>query len=436
MATLEQKRQARFGVRPGGLVAALDIGCSKITCLICEVDPAVPGELRLRAVGSQQSRGFTGTGISDLEALERAVRLAVEDAERGAGERIEKVTVGLTSPKVMSHALSARIEVAGREISRKDIHRVQAAALSALPREAGKAGGRRALSGFPVGYTVDDQPGVRQPAGMIARALAVDLHVITAPLSLIGNLEECLARAQLRIDQVVPSALASGLGTLIEDERENGALCIDLGAGVTSACAFINHAPAWLGLVPVGGNHVTADIAQGIGTTFAAAERLKTIHGHADLTSPGLAERIECPRLGEDGRLNAARMARGDLVRIIVPRLEEIFELVRRRVEASPIARRMPRRVVLTGGASQLPGLRDLASRVLDMPVRLGRPQLAENLGDAAADPGFSTAAGLVTYAETGRSDVIRAGITQAGSGGSSAAGMVNRTMSWIRENF
>ena len=430
MATLDHKRQARGLRGDGDLVAALDIGTSKITCLIVRVDSRQACGFSLAGMGRQQSRGFEGGVVTDMDALERAIRLAVEDAERQACQRVDRVILGVTGAKIAGRLVSAETEPGGREIGPRDVRRLQAAAWAKADARA-----RDILCAWPVSYRVDGEDRVRDPRGMLAERFGMLMCTVSAPQSLLRNLIECLNRAHLKTDLAIPSSIASGFGALIEDERDNGALCIDMGAGVTVMSAFMNGAPAWLDLVPVGGQHVTADLAQGLGTTFAAAERLKSVSGHADLEAPGLKERIECPKLGDDGRLNAVRLPREDLARIVAPRIEETFELVARRLAASDLKRAMPRRAVLTGGASQLPGVREVASRILNMPVRLGRPVQAESLGETLASPAFSTAAGLIT------SDIAggRAGApirTTENDHRNAPHAVVNKTLSWLRENF
>ena len=432
MARAEQRLRIKPGQRTGGLLAALDIGCSKIACLIASRDLAGPNGYRLCGGGRQQSRGFTGGTITDMVGLERAIRLAVEDAERQAGERIDKVILGVTGPKVACQLVMASIDIGGREIKLRDVNRVQTAALAKA-----RTKGLEILSLHTVAYLVDDQENVRNACGLYADRLGVLLSVVTAPGSMIRNLVECVGRAHLGVEQLVPSAIAGGMGTLIDDERENGAICIDMGSGVTSVSVFLNGAPAWLGLVPAGGQHVTGDIAQGIGTTFAAAERMKTVYATANTDGPGLAERIEAPRLGDDGRLKTNRMAKGDLAKIVAPRIEEIFELVNQRLQGSSLATGLPRRIVLTGGASQLSGVRDVAQRVFDRPVRLGRPVSAEILGEILGTPAFSTASGLLAYDLAGYADATRAGVARSVyAGGVGEGSRVNKALHWLRENF
>jgi len=321
-------------------------------------------------------------------------------------------------------------------ITAKDVRRLHAMALS---RAAQSQSNRHeeVLSAWPVVYTIDTAAGrVRQPVGMFAGSLSVKMSIVSAPKAIVKNLVECVGRAHLGVRQLVPSAIASGAGTLIEDEIENGAVCIDLGSGVTAVSVYLHGSPAWLGLVPAGGSHVTADIAQGIGTTFAAAERLKNVYGTADLEGPGLAERIEAPRLGDDGRLHASRLERAELARIIAPRIEEIFEMARDLLQRSDVKSVLPQRVVLTGGASQLPGIREVAGRIFGSPIRLGRPVLAESLGEQLATPAFSTASGLLLYPELGFADAARAGASSLETEAGGGVGWTNKVLYWLKENF
>ena len=431
MSTLESRNSLKSAGKVGSLVAALDIGCSKTACLIGRIEPGSRAGFSLIGGGRQQSRGFDGGKITDMDALERSIRLAVEDAEREAGERVERVILGITGPKVESCLAEAQIEFSEHEISPRDVEKVWSEAMQTIALED-----RELLGAYPVMYGVDDEDDIRHPAGMIGSRLRVLLNVVSAPKSLVQNLKECVQRAHLEVEQIVPSAVASGSGCLIEDEIDNGAICIDIGAGVTSIGVFLNGAPAWLDLTRVGGSHVTRDIAQGLGTTFAAAERMKTVYGSADPQGPGMAERIEAPRLGDDGRLTAGKMSRAELCDIILPRVEEVFELIRSQLKGSELRPILPKRTVLTGGTSQLAGVRDLASHILQQPVRLGRPVDADVLGENYAHPAFSTAAGLISYRLKGFADASRAGGAAALVGRPTERGVVAKILKWIRENF
>ena len=190
MANAQSRRAPRMGRSQTGTVAALDIGCSKITCLIGRNDGAGPRSFRILGAGRQQSRGFTGGTITDMEGLERAIRLAVEDAEREAGEQISNVMLGITGQKLASTLVTARIDIGGREINQKDVRRIQAQALGKMP-----ARGEETLAAWPVAYRVDEQEGVREPQGMYASELSLLLSVVTAPKSVVKNLVECVGRA-------------------------------------------------------------------------------------------------------------------------------------------------------------------------------------------------------------------------------------------------
>ena len=430
------KRPARIQGRPASTVAALDIGCLKTTCLIARPDTDNPRRMAVLGGGRHPTRGFTGGNITDMEGLERSIRLAVEDAEREAGESITEVILGITGPSLSARLVSSSIDTGGRAVLAKDVRRLHAQTLFKAAQSPAHRNSE-ILSAWPIVYTIDRAAGrVRQPVGMIAGQLSLTMAVVAAPRAMVKNLVECVGRAHLGVRQLVPSAIASGAGTLIEDEIENGAVCIDLGSGVTAVSVYLHGSPAWLGLVPAGGAHVTSDIAQGIGTTFAAAERVKHVYGTADLEGPSLSERIEVPRLGDDGRLHASKLERAEIARIIAPRVEETFELVQAMMARSDVRSVLPQRVVLTGGASQLPGVREVAGRILKMPIRLGRPVLAETLGEQLATPAFSTASGLLLYPELGFTDVARAGASSLETEGGNSRGWLNEGLFWLKENF
>ncbi len=430
MASAALRSTRKDPARASQPVAALDIGCSKITCLIARPHASNPRAFQLIGAGRQASRGFNGGTIVDMDGLERAIRLAVEDAEREAGESIEKVVLGLTGPRVASVVIEARIPIGGRNVTALDVRRLQGEALQAIALKEVEL-----IAAWPVAYTLDAEPGIRDPRGMHARHLGLTLAAVTIPKTTLRTLIDCIGRAHIGVSDLVPSAVASAAGTLIPDEIHNGAVCIDMGAGVTAFSVLINGSPAWTGQVPLGGTHVTSDIAQGLGTTFAAAEKLKLQHGAVTIEPGEAGRQIEAARLGDDGRLRAASLDRATLAAIIRPRIEEIFELVEARLAAAGVRRLQPRRVVLTGGASQLPGVRDVAEGVLNAPVRLSTPILAEFMGQSLATPAFATASGLLMYRGLGMTDLARAhGASDPADG--SRAGLAHTVFDWLKNNF
>lgn len=431
MSNLKSKRMAQSGAKFLAPRAVLDIGCSKITCLIGRADAENPYRYQIMGSGKQKSRGFSAGAITDLEGLERSIRVAIEDAEREAGHTITSLTLGITGPHVTCNWQIAELKLSNREISKKDIRCIHEEALSGIDRKT-----HEILAAWPVSYQVDEQGGVRDPSGMIGSTFKVVLSVVTAPRSIVRNLIECLNRTHINVDRLVPSAIASGAGALIEDEMEYGAICIDMGAGVTAVSVFLNGGPAWLDIFPLGGERVTRDITQGIGTTFAAAERLKTIYGACDFGQPGLNDAIEAARLDDFGRLRASSMTRRQLAEIITPRIEETFEQIQKRLLKTEFGENLPKRVVLTGGASQLPGIEDIAKRTLKAPVRLGKPVLSDFLGETLATPALSTGSGLLLYPSLGFVDAVWAGSSSTQRGSAAQENVVKQAFRWLKENF
>ena len=218
MSELSSRRLARLNGRSSGTVAALDIGCSKTTCLIARPDADNPRRMTIIGAGRQQTRGFAGGTITDMEGLERSIRLAVEDAEREAGEPISEVILGITGPKLSSRLLTSSIDIGDRVITARDVRRLHG---QALTRAAQSPTHRQEdiLSAWPVVYTIDKAAGrVRQPVGMIAGMLTVKMSIVSAPRAIVKNLVECVGRAHLGVRRLIPSAIASGAGTLIDDE--------------------------------------------------------------------------------------------------------------------------------------------------------------------------------------------------------------------------
>lgn len=411
-------------------IAALDIGSSKITCMIARPSDTQDNEPRVIGAGAQATKGVRSGAVVDLDALERSIRLAVEQAERAADIRISDVVLGISGPDIKSDVVRAKLPLSGRDVTVQHMRDVRATALQSF-----QAGGREILHSAPLGFTVDGAQGVKDPRGMFADALTASYLVISAPTSGLRNIVQCVSRAHLTATSIVASPYAAGLAVLVEDEAEQGATVIDFGAGVTSAAAFMDGGLIHIETLPLGGAKATSDLAQGLGTTFAAAERMKAMHGSVGLTEIAALEMVDAPRLGPDGRLEAAQCARAEIARILRPRIEEIFELIDERLsKASAAGRPLPRRIVLTGGSSQLPCLRELAEEVFRAPVRLARPANIKGLGETFSSPAFASAAGLLRWEQIGVQGSTRPGAERAG--GEAGAGLFRRVAGWLQENF
>jgi len=350
-----------------GLVAGLDIGTSKVCCFIARADEE--GRPHVTGIGHQLSRGVRNGSIVDMEAAETAILTAVHAAEQMSGETIHEVIVNLSGGYPSSQTIGVEVTIAGHEVSDGDLRRVL---------DQGKlyngAAERRLIHSIPVGYTIDGNRGIRDPRGMYGERLGVDMHVITAAAGAVRNLTTCVGRCHLDISALVVSPYAAGVAALVEDEMDLGVTLVDMGGGTTSLAVFFDGNVVYTDSVPIGGAHVTNDIARGLSTPLSHAERMKTLYGNCIPSPSDEREIINVPQVGEDdvGQTNA--IPKSILVGIIQPRLEETFELVRSRLEASGFDKIAGRRVVLTGGASQLGGVRELAALVLDKQVRMGRP--------------------------------------------------------------
>ena len=432
MSSLYQRSISRDrGTGRSPYIAALDIGSSKVACLIARRADCVDGEPLVAGAGVQATKKSVRAGaVVDLDELERSIRLAVEQAERAADLRVSEVVLGVSGPDLRSDIVRAKLPLGGREITAAHVRDVGNAALDSF-----SSGSRQLLHSCLLGYSIDGTPGVKDPVGMYADVLTASFLVISAPASGLRNLLQCVSRAHLGVNSVVAAPYAAGLACLVEDEAEQGAVIIDFGAGVVSAAAFCDGGLIHVETLSVGGSRATSDLAQGLGTTFAAAERMKIQHGAVGLTEIDALEFIDAPRLGPDGRLEAGECTRAELAQILRPRVEEILELMDRRLsKASASGRPLPRRIVLTGGSSLLPSLKGLAEDVFRAPVRLAKPTNVRGLGETFSSPAFASAAGLLRSSLVGVSDPMRAGVGRAdGVGG---AGLVKRVTHWLQENF
>ncbi len=399
MLTLDNNRVLKERVVKGGkqsLIAALDVGTTKVSCFIAKVDQtATPRRVPLRVVGvgHQVSMGMRKSAVVDLDHVEDAIRAAVEAAENMAGTTIRDVTVNLSAGHIASQCFQVPIQISGEPVSDEDLRYLLSQVRGQYQPE-----GRVVVHAIPTTYAMDGNWGIKDPRGMFGDELSVRMHMITAARATVRNLALCVERCHLEIENLVASPYASGLACLVDDEMELGSVCIDLGGGTTTLAVFSEGTCVHLDLIPVGGIQVTNDIARGLSTTLASAERLKTLYGSALASPTDDREMIDVPQIGEEDRHSPNHISRSLLTGIIKPRMEEVFELVRDRIRESGFERLASRRVVLTGGASQLTGVRELAARILEKNVRLARPLGLVGIADAAGGPAFSTCAGLLSY--------------------------------------
>ena len=410
------------------LLAALDVGSTKVSCFVARVGD--DNIVRVSGIGHRVNSGVRDGTVVDIQATETAIRAAVDQAERMAGETVEDVVVSVTSGEPRSHIVEMDVSIDGHQVEPADVELVLSQARARID-----PGERVVLHAFPACFAIDGSFGVREPVGMYGDRLSVAMHVVTASPGPIRNLEACVHRAHLNVAGFVLSPYASGLSALVDDEMALGAACVDIGGGATTVSVFVQNAMIHADIVPVGGHHVTQDIARGLLTPVDHAERLKTLYGSAIQSPADDRETIDVPHVGEsdvdeDGY---SSIPRSMLTGIIQPRVEEIFELVRDRLSASGFSGQAGRRVVLTGGAAQLPGCRELAQRVLDKQIRIGRPRRVFGLADATAGPAFSTCAGLLLHSVAAPRELGR---LEAQLGAGLPANRIARVGQWLRDNF
>jgi cell division protein FtsA len=419
-------------------VAAVDLGATKVGCFIMKADGVDRQAREVQACGVAyvRSEGIKGGAIVDIEAAGHALVQAVERAEHMAGVAVSAVTVVTTLGQMMSHRVSAQVSLSTRPISDADLTRALQLALSQT-----RFAGCRAIHLLPVAWSVDQHRGVRDPRNMFGQRLGLELLVVTIAETAYAHIAQCAELNHLQLEGVVAAPLASALAALEEDEMDLGCVCIDMGGGSTSAAVFSGGSLVHVDCAPVGGHHVTADIARGLSTTLAGAERIKTIHGSAMASPNEDGEMIEAPPRGDDPGAGPVVAPRSLLKGIVAPRVEETLELVRDRLRQGGAPLEPGAGIVLTGGASQLLGVREVAVRVFDRPVRLGRPRRAPHLADAAAGPAFCAAAGVLQRAAFGPREL---GVQKLGRGkgeGQGAAvdpnaGVIMRAAGWLRANL
>ncbi len=422
---------SRKTVKPkGSLIAALDIGSSKTSCFIGRVIDD-NGTLEVIGVGNRQSKGVKNGSIVDLDAAESVIRQTVHAAENMAAEvmrgyPLREIVCNVSGVHANAFGHSVKVDIGGHDVTENDIKRALAKA-----QEKEAKDNLELLHTIPTFFRIDGQDGIRDPQGMFAETMQVDINLVTGDAVALRNMASCVERSHLDISSLCVGAYASGLSSLVDDEIDLGCTVIDIGAEVTSFAVFHSGYMIFCDAVPLGGQNITNDIAQGLTTSKEHAERIKIMYGAAIASQTDEGEMIDVPRLGEEGSGKPNHVPRSFLIGIMQPRVEEIFEMVRARLTDSGMQNVIGRRVVLTGGTSQITGMRDLGGYVLDKQVRLGKPIRLTGLPDAVSGPGFSTVAGLLTYAAEHIDEMPAEIMAQA-----RPDSFVERAKLWLRENW
>ena len=411
MTDLYQSQRAMRNMRRAamqrGVVAILDIGSSKIACLVLRFDGperrresdgvgSMAGQSQFRIIGAAttRSRGVRFGEIAEMTETERAIRTAVQAAQKMANVRVDHVIATFSWAEPRSYGLAGEWELQDSVVTEQDVARVLSAC--DMP-DIGY--GREVLHAQPVNFALDHRTGLGDPRGQIGNRLACDMHLLSVEASVVQNLFYCIKRCDLELAGIASSAYVSGISSLVEDEQELGAACIDMGGGSTGISIFIKKHMIFADSVRMGGDHVTLDISKGLQVPMAVAERIKTKHGGVHATSMDDREMIEMGGDSGDWEKDRRRVSRTELIGIMRPRVEEILEEARARLDAAGFDHLPSQQIVLTGGASQIPGLDGLAARILGQRVRLGRPLRIQGLPQAVTGPAFSSAVGLCLFA-------------------------------------
>ncbi|WP_421703669.1 cell division protein FtsA [Aliiroseovarius sp.] len=400
-------RAHRTAAMQRGVIAILDVGSSKIGCLVLRFDGpdrfreadgvgTMAGQSAFRVIGAAttRSRGVRFGEIDAMQETERAIRTAVQAAQKMANIRVDHVIACFSGGAPRSYGLAGAVDLDGGSVTENDVARVLA---SCDMPDIGE--GREVLHAQPVNFALDHRSGLKDPRGQIGNRLSVDMHVLTVDSAVIRNLLYCIKRCDLDVAGLASSAYVSSVSALVEDEQELGAACIDFGGGSTGLSIFMKKHMIYGDSVRLGGDHVTADISKGLQVPMATAERIKTFYGGVHATGMDDREMIEIGGETGDWEHDRRTVSRSDLIAIMRPRVEEILEEARGLLDAAGFDHLPSQQIVLTGGASQIPGLDGLAPRILGQQVRIGRPLRVQGLPQSVTGSAFASSVGLCLFA-------------------------------------
>lgn len=398
-----EMRAMRQAAMQKGVIAVLDVGTSKIACLILVLDENIDaasdegignmaGQEKFRVIGAAttRSRGVEFGETTVLRETERAIRTAVQAAQKMAQCRVDHVMACASGGRPRSYGLAGQVQVEREVVTESDV--AHALASCDIPDYGAD---REILHAQPVNFVLDHRSGLTDPRNQIGQHLDCDMHMLTADRAPIGNLVHCVRRCDLELAGLAMSSYVSGISALVEDEQELGAACIDMGGGTTGISIFLKRHMIYADAVRLGGEHVTHDIAMGFKVPMQVAERIKTFHGGVVATGMDDRDMIEIDRESDNWDGERRAVSRAELIGIMRPRVEEILEAVRERLDAAGFEHLPSRQIVLTGGASQVPGIDSLATRILGQQVRIGHPLRVRGLPQAVTGTAFSSAVGL-----------------------------------------
>jgi cell division protein FtsA len=403
------------------LIVGLDIGTSKVAAIVGELKE--DGEIEVIGIGSHPSRGLKKGVVVNLEATVQSIQRAIEEAEEMAGCRIHSVYAGIAGSHISSMNSHGIVAIKEKEVTQSDVDRViDSARAVAIPAD------QKILHILPQEFVIDRQEGIKEPIGMSGIRLEARVHIVTGAVSAAQNIEKCIRRCGLEVDDVILEQLASAHAVLAEDEKELGVCLVDIGGGTTDIAVFTDGAIRHTAVIPIAGDQVTNDIAVALRTPAQYAEEIKIKYACALTQLAKLEDAIDVPSIGDRPSRQISRL---NLAEIVEPRYEELLLLVQSELRRSGFEDLIAAGVVLSGGSSKVEGLVDLAEEIFHMPVRLGLPQYVTGLTDVIRNPAYATGVGLLLF---GRQHGPHGEKSAGGEGG--FKGMWNRMKSWFQSNF
>ena len=405
------------------MIVALDIGTSKVVCLVGEV--GLDGTIDIVGIGSHESRGLKRGVVVNIESTVHSIQRAVEEAELMAGCKIHSVTVGVAGSHINSMNSHGIVAVRDGEVMEHDLERViDAARAVAIPAD------QKILHILPQEYVIDNQEGIREPLGMSGVRLEAKVHLVTGAVNAVQNIEKCVQRCGLAVDNSVLEQLASSYSVLTEDEKELGVCMVDMGGGTTDIAIFTGGAIRHTAVIPIAGDQVTNDIAMALRTPTPHAEDIKIKYACALAQLASAEDTIKVPSVGDRPARDLSRQA---LAEVVEPRYDELFTLVQAELRRSGFEDLAAAGIVLTGGTAKMEGAVELAEEIFHMPVRLALPKGVRGMEDILCSPIYATGIGLLQYAKQDNQHVGEAVVVEEND---ERPNVLNRMKSWFQGNF
>lgn len=405
------------------LIVGLDIGTSKVVAIVGEI--GLDGSIEIVGIGSNPSKGMKKGVVVNIESTVQSIQRAVEEAELMAGCQIHSVYVGIAGSHIRSLNSHGIVAIKDKEVYRADLERViDAAQAVAIPAD------QKVLHILPQEYIIDNQEGIKEPLGMSGVRLEAKVHLVTCAVNAAQNIEKCIRRCGLEVEEIILEQLASSYSVLTDDERELGVCLVDIGGGTTDIAIFTEGSIRHTGVIPIAGDQVTNDIAMALRTPTQHAEEIKIKYACALTQLAGADDTIKVPSVGDRAPRDLSRQS---LAEVVEPRYDELFTLVQAELRRSGYEDLVPAGVVLTGGTSKMEGVVELAEEIFHMPVRVGYPQTVRGLNDIVRNPIYATSVGLLQYGMLHRPE---SGAAPSSRSTGSSESVWSRAKAWLQSNF